>query len=112
MGAAFYPAKQRGRYVFPARYRGGVFISAHGSWHRIDGHLVAPHVVFVPMNGDAPRNAVDWSDPTRQWTEFLTGFQDEQDTRYGRSSGIAVGPQGSLFVSDDQTGAIYCIRPK
>jgi glucose/arabinose dehydrogenase len=111
MGAAFYPAGESGRYAFPARYRGGVFISAHGSWHRIDGHLVPPHVVFVPMTGDAPQTPVDWSDPTRQWTDFLTGFQDASDNRIGRSSGVAVGPNGSLFVSDDQTGAIYRIRP-
>ena len=111
MGAAFYPATQSGPYAFPARYRGGVFISAHGSWHRIGGHLVPPHVVFVPMTGDAPQTAVDWNDPTRQWTDFLTGFQDASDNRIGRSSGIAVGPNGSLFVSDDQTGNIYRIRP-
>ena len=111
MGAAFYPAAQDGRYAFPARYRGGLFISAHGSWHRPNGHYVPPHVVFVPMTGDAPRTSVDWSDPTRQWTEFVTGFQDASGNRIGRSSGIAVGPNGSLFVSDDQTGDIYRIRP-
>ncbi|MGH8165553.1 MAG: hypothetical protein ACREP1_14600 [Rhodanobacteraceae bacterium] len=29
----------------------------------------------------------------------------------GRPTGIAVGPLGDLFVADDQTGAIYRIRP-
>lgn len=111
MGAAFYPAAQSGRYAFPERYRGGLFISAHGSWHRINGHQVPPHVVFVPMTGGAPRTAVDWNDPTRQWTDFLSGFQDGSGNRIGRSSGIAVGPNGSLFVSDDETGDIYRIRP-
>lgn len=111
MGAAFYPAAPTGRYAFPARYRGGAFISAHGSWHRPNGHLVPPHVVFVPMSGDSPKTPVDWSDPTRQWSEFVTGFQNGSGERSGRASGIAVGPSGSLFVGDDQTGNIYRIRP-
>ena len=111
MGAAFYPTASHGRYAFPARFRGGVFISAHGSWHRVNGHLVPPHVVFVPMSGDEPQKAVDWTDPTHQWSDFLTGFQNASDERSGRAGGVAVGPNGSLFVSDDQTGNIYRIRP-
>jgi glucose/arabinose dehydrogenase len=111
MGAVFYPSVQHGRYAFPARYRGGLFISAHGSWHVVDGHLIPPHVVFVPMAGNSPVTPVDWNDPTKQWTDFLSGFQDSSNNRIGRSTGVTVGPNGSLFVSDDQTGNIYRIRP-
>ena len=32
-------------------------------------------------------------------------------SRIGRPTGVAVGPQGDLFVADDQTGNIYRIRP-
>ncbi len=111
MGAAFYPLAQSGAYAFPAAYRGGVFIAAHGSWHRLNGHLVPPRVAYVPLAGDTPQTSVNWSNPSAQWTDFLAGFQDASDNRVGRPSGVAVGPAGSLFVSDDQSGNIYRIRP-
>jgi len=79
----------------------------------INGHHIAPHVAFVPMNGDVPVTPVNWNDPTAQWHDFLTGFQNNanNDIRIGRPTGIAVGPNGSLFVADDQSGSIYRIRP-
>jgi glucose/arabinose dehydrogenase len=74
--------------------------------------LVPPRVVFVPMDGDQPRTPVDWNDPAKQWIEFVGGFQKADGvTRVARPTGVTVGPQGSLFVSDDLTGAIFRIRP-
>ena len=120
IGASFYPTASSGTYAFPSMYRGGVFLSAHGSWHtNAMGYASAPIVVFVPMTGDAPQMAVnwamtvDWSDSAKQWTDFVSGYQESDGmTRIGRPTGIAVGPQGSLFVADDQNGAVYRIRPK
>jgi len=112
IGAAFYPLHQSGAYGFPLSYRGGVFVAVHGSWHVADGCLAEPpRVVFVAMHGDVPARAVDWTDPTTQWTDFVTGFQQGCRSRAGRSTGIAVGPKGSLFVADDYAGAVYRIRP-
>lgn len=113
IGAAFYPTNAAGVYVFPARYRGGIFAAVHGSWHRdSQGCDAAPtRVVFIPMNGDRPRTAVDWKDPTTQWSDFLTGLQSGCTTRVGRATGVAVGPKGSLFVADDAAGRVYRIRP-
>ena len=113
IGAAFYPVAAAGTYAFPAAYRGGLFLAAHGSWHTPNGHHVPPHVVFVAMNGDTPALPVNWSDPTAQWRDFLSGFQNDanNDARIGRPTGIAVGPQGSLLVADDQTGNVYRVRP-
>jgi len=108
IGATFYPLDPHGRYAFPAGYRGGAFVALHGSWHT---PLVPPRVAFVPMNGDTPRTPVDWSDPSKQWREFVGGFQKADFTRVARATGVAVGPDGSLFVSDDQSGAIFRIRP-
>jgi len=71
-----------------------------------------PRVAFVAMNGDAPATAVDWSDPSKQWTEFVGGYLSDNATmRVGRPTGIAVGVEGSLFVGDDMNNAVYCIRP-
>ena len=113
IGATFYPATQAGPYVFPAAWRGGLFVSAHGSWHSSNAGipLDPPHVAFAPFGGAAPARAVNWSDPTAQWNDFFTGFQASDGSRIGRTTGVAVGPNGSLFVADDQTGNIYRIRP-
>lgn len=112
IGAAFYPAAQGGAYAFPAAYRGGLFVSLHGSWHTQNGVPYAPpHVAFVPFANGAPTRAVNWSDPTAQWSDFFSGFQDAAGSRIGRPTGVAVGPSGSLFVADDQTGTIFRIRP-
>jgi glucose/arabinose dehydrogenase len=108
IGAAFYPDAIRGRYAFPAPWRGGAFVTLHGSWHK---PLVAPRVVFVPVRGRAPAKSVDWNDASSQWREFVSGWQLSDGTRIGRPTGISVGPQGSLFVADGQIGTIYRIRP-
>ncbi len=113
VGATFYPLRQTGTYAFPQRYRGGLFVAAHGSWHTNgDGCNVAPpHVVFIAMNGDRPAKNVDWTNPTTQWTNFVTGFQSGCTSRNGRATGVAVGSQGSLFIGDDDAGKIYRVRP-
>jgi glucose/arabinose dehydrogenase len=115
IGAVFYPRTAHGRYTFPAQYRGGAFVTLHGSWHGPSNGLsgyVPPRVVFVPMRGDSPLRSVDWNDPNTQWRAFIDGYQNGATIeRTGRPTGITVGPDGSLFVADDQTGAIYRIRP-
>jgi glucose/arabinose dehydrogenase len=65
------------------------------------------------MKGDTPEHPANWNDPTTQWKKFIDGYQNGGTSeRIGRPTGITVGPDGSLFVADDQTGAIYRIRPK
>ena len=108
IGAAFYPADQKGAHAFPATYRGGVFVTLHGSWHQ---PLIPPRVAFVAFRGNDPAKGVDWANPEAQWTEFLGGCQSADGTRACRPTGVAVGTDGSLFVSDDSTGAIWRIRP-
>jgi glucose/arabinose dehydrogenase len=112
IGATFYPDRESGPYAFPQRYRGGLFVAVHGSWHVKDGcSAEPPRVVFVAMNGDRPAKRVDWNDPTTQWSDFLTGFQSGCTAHIGRPTGIAVGPKGSLFLGDDDAGSVYRVRP-
>jgi glucose/arabinose dehydrogenase len=108
IGAAFYPTDAKGAYAFPASYRGGAFVALHGSWHQPP---VPPRVAFVPFNGTEPARAVDWANPGAQWTEFVGGCQAPDGSRSCRPTGVAVGTDGSLFVSEDAGGAIYRIRP-
>jgi glucose/arabinose dehydrogenase len=108
IGAAFYPLDLKGAHAFPARYRGGAFVTLHGSWHQPP---VPPRVAFVPFRNGEPAKAVDWSNPDAQWTEFGGGCQSADGARACRPSGVAVGNDGSLFVSDDANGAVYRVRP-
>lgn len=113
VGIAFSPVRSGLAYGFPAQYRGGMFVSRHGSWHTPGGCNVAPEVDFVPMDGAAPATPVDWRDPTAQWRPFVTGWQPgcASSSRIGRPTGLAVAPDGTLFVADDLAGDVYRIRP-
>ncbi len=110
IGATFYPAGQTGTYAFPAAYRGSLFVTAHGSWHCCPSS--PPRVFSVPMSGDAPQTAVNWNDPTVQWQTFVSGYGTTASNNgyIARPTGIAVGPNGSLFVAEDLAGTIIRIR--
>ncbi len=112
IGLTIVPAHNGGAFALPSQYNGGAFVAMHGSWHQNGGVPVAPpRVAFVPLVGDAPAGAVNWNDPTTQWRDIVSGFQTSSGQRVGRPTGVAIGPQGDLFVADDLTGNIYRIRP-
>lgn len=88
---------------FPAAYRGGIFIAFHGSWNRAPRPQQGYKVMFQPMKGDAPSG---------NYESFADGFigagTDGGSAAY-RPVGLAQGPDGSVFVTDDKTGRIYRI---
>jgi glucose/arabinose dehydrogenase len=123
MAATFYAPASGATYAFPSSFNGGMFMTLHGSWHEnASGIQVAvPEVVFVPMSAnDVPTYAMNWTagSPYANWARnaagnpapFMNGFQ-QLGTRVGRPVGLAVGPSGSLFISDDSANQIYRIRP-
>jgi len=86
--------------AFPAEYRGDLFIAFHGSWNR--SVPTGYKVVRLPLNGSQPRAPLE---------DFATGWLDaENRSAAGRPVGLAVGPDGALYVSDDKAGMIYRIR--
>jgi glucose/arabinose dehydrogenase/mono/diheme cytochrome c family protein len=88
---------------FPARYRDGVFIAFHGSWNRAPYAQGGYNVVFQPLSGDRASGDCEI---------FADGFAGPVKTPEGaehRPSGLAVGPDGALYVSDDIRGRIYRI---
>jgi glucose/arabinose dehydrogenase/mono/diheme cytochrome c family protein len=88
---------------FPAHYRNGVFVAFHGSWDRAPYPQGGYNVVFQPLSGDRA---------SANCEIFADGFAGTVKTPEGavhRPSGVAVGPDGSMYVSDDIHGTIYRI---
>ena len=88
---------------FPARYRDGVFIAFHGSWNRAPYSQGGYNVVFQALAGDHA------SGQCEIFADGFAGAIETPDQAAHRPSGLAVGPDGSLYVSDDVRGRIYRI---
>ena len=94
LGMAFYNGKQ-----FPDKYKGGMFVAAHGSWNR--SKATGAFINFIPVNanGTAGKSEV-----------FADGWLDSETGIYrGRPVDVAPLKDGSMLVSDDYAGAIYRI---
>jgi glucose/arabinose dehydrogenase/mono/diheme cytochrome c family protein len=88
---------------FPARYRNGVFIAFHGSWDRAPYPQQGYNVVFQPLAGEHASGECEiFADG------FAGGVRSPEGAAH-RPSGLAVGPDGALYVSDDVRGRIYRI---
>jgi len=98
---AFYNSNQ-----FPGKYHGGAFIAFHGSWNRAPLPQAGYCVGFVPADGKGM--------PRGTYEVFADGFAGQdvikspRDARF-RACGLAVGPDGSLFVADSEKGRIWRI---
>jgi mono/diheme cytochrome c family protein len=86
---------------FPSVYRGGAFIAFHGSWNRAPFPQGGYNVVFQPLaDGKA-------SGPYIIFADSFAGAIEEPGQAAHRPSGIAVGPDGALYISDDARGRIW-----
>ena len=110
LGLAFYTGQQ-----FPAEHRGDLFVALHGSWNRADPH--GYKVVRVPMTGGVPGPVQDFATgwlPTPPSCNNAAADAGRDATicrgdAWGRPVDLAVGPDGALYLSDDQAGVIYRI---
>jgi glucose/arabinose dehydrogenase len=92
--------------ALPARYKDGAFIAFHGSWNRAPERQEGYRIVFQPLATGATSGAYE---------TFANGFAAEPDsllqpgTAKHRPTGLAQGPDGSIFVTDDMGGRLYRI---
>jgi glucose/arabinose dehydrogenase/mono/diheme cytochrome c family protein len=93
---------------FPGHYKHGAFIAFHGSTNRSPYPQAGYFVCFVPFeNGE----------PTGEWEVFADGFAgmdpivNVSDAVY-RPMGLAMGPDGSLYITDSNKGKIWRIMYK
>jgi glucose/arabinose dehydrogenase len=99
-GLLFYTGDQ-----FPSKYKNGAFIAFHGSWNRAPEPQAGFFVVFQPFKDGKPFG---------KYEIFADNFSGSPEkTASGRVDhkpcGLAQGPDGSLYVSDDLKGTIYRI---
>ena len=93
-GLVFYTGSQ-----FPAHYRGGAFVAFHGSWNRAPLPQAGYRVVFVPFQDGKPLGTYE---------TFADGFwHPDQNVTQHRPVGVAQGPDGSLYITDDAAGRIW-----
>lgn len=78
------------------RYADALFIAEHGSWNRTSkvGYRVS---------------LVRFTDAGLTYEPFITGWL-EGEKNWGRPNDVLAAPDGSLLVSDDQSGAVYRFR--
>ncbi|MBP6020281.1 MAG: PQQ-dependent sugar dehydrogenase [Burkholderiaceae bacterium] len=93
LGMTFYDASQ-----FPKKYQGGIFSAQHGSWNR--STPIGARIMFTAVKSDGTAGATEI---------FAQGWLRADHSYSGRPVDVAVLPDGSLLVSDDQAGALYRI---
>jgi len=88
---------------FPEAFHGGAFVAFHGSWNRAPDPQGGYNLVFQPMtDGKASGDYVVFADG-------FAGGEKAPGRADHRPSGLAMGPDGALYVSDDAKGRIWRI---
>jgi glucose/arabinose dehydrogenase/mono/diheme cytochrome c family protein len=86
---------------FPKPYVGGAFIAFHGSWNRAPGPQQGYNIAFQPLADGKPSG---------KFVIFADGFAGrykDPGRAAHRPSGVAVGADGALYISDDKAGRIW-----
>jgi glucose/arabinose dehydrogenase len=94
----FYTGNQ-----FPEHYRNGAFICFHGSWNRSPENQAGFFVAFVPFKNGKPSGKYE------VFADGFTGLAQIKGAAQAkhRPMGLAMGPDGALYISDDVKGTIW-----
>ena len=82
-------------------YKDGAFIAFHGSWNRAPEPQGGYNVVFQPLKNGAA------SGPFVVFADGFAGEFMEPGRAAHRPTGLAVGPDGALYIADDKGGRIW-----
>jgi glucose/arabinose dehydrogenase/mono/diheme cytochrome c family protein len=85
----------------PRAYREGAFIAFHGSWNRAPAPQAGYNVIFQPLQGGKASG---------RFVVFADGFAGavkEPGESVYRPTGLAVGPDGAIYISEDKRGRIW-----
>ncbi|HNP23315.1 MAG TPA: PQQ-dependent sugar dehydrogenase [Panacibacter sp.] len=83
---------------FPAKYKNGAFIAFHGKSPELQKGYFLGFIAF--KNGK----------PSGEWETFASNFTTDNIAH--KPCGLALAPDGSLYVTDDANGNIYHIQFK
>jgi glucose/arabinose dehydrogenase len=84
----------------PGPFRNGVVLALHGSWDR--SRKTGYKLIFFPWQNGRPGPQID----------LLSGWlNDQSQTYWGRPVDVKPANDGSLLISDDETGTIYRLTP-
>lgn len=89
---------------FPEKYRGGMFVAFHGSWNRAPRSQAGYNVCFVPFDEKGlPRGGYE------RFADGFPGVEEFTNTRDARfrPAGVAMGPDGSLYIGETEKGRIW-----
>jgi glucose/arabinose dehydrogenase/mono/diheme cytochrome c family protein len=87
--------------AFPKAYHDGAFIAFHGSWNRAPEPQGGYNVVFQPLkDGKAAGGFIVFADG-------FAGAVKEPGQAAFRPTGLAMAPDGALYISDDKHGRIW-----
>ena len=98
----FYTSEQ-----FPEKYKNGAFVAFHGSWNRAPLPQKGYFIAFVPFANGMPSG---------DWEIFADDFGGDpgeliaspRDAEF-RPTGLAQGPDGSLYIVDSVKGRVWKI---
>ena len=87
---------------WPEHYHGGALVAFHGSWNRSPVQA-GYEVTFLPMDNGVPTGDAE---------PFVGGFIGSESVRSpgsarARPTGLAMGPDGSIYTSDSVKGRIW-----
>ena len=92
--------------MLPGKYEDGAFIAFHGSWNRLPEPQAGYRVVFQPLASGVAQG------PYETIADGFAGMTPDKvqpDAAKHRPVGLATGPDGALYVTDDSGGRIYRI---
>jgi glucose/arabinose dehydrogenase len=85
----------------PRRWAAGAVVAGHGSWDRQPPR--PPVLYWLPW--EAKQKTLGPA------ITLISGFQRANGSRWGRPADAVPGPDGALYVTDDQAGVVYRVTP-